>query len=85
MTAQLVPVADDAGPRRRSRFARVTGVEPHPHVQLTRMVADHRRDAPGLVVGEGIHRIEHQRLDAPGAPMTLAVVEQRDQEALGLA
>ena len=45
-------------------------------------------EAAGLVAAEGVHRVDHQRLDAaPASGLVLApaVVEQRVEEAFGLA
>ena len=44
-------------------------------------------DPVRLVGGEGVHRVQQDRLDArlPGRALAAAVVEDRDQERLGLA
>ena len=62
-------------------------VQPGGHPSEHRLFVNRLGDAPGLVGGERVHRIEDQRLDArlPGGPLASAVVEDRVQEALGLA
>jgi len=44
-------------------------------------------DAPGLVSGQGVHRVDEDRLDAPLSQRVLltAVLEQGEQETLGFA
>ena len=49
------------------------------------MVVDETSDAPSLVVGQRVHRVEHQCLDAGVVLVAPAVLEQRDEEAFGLA
>ena len=87
MPSQLVPVVDEPGTGdvRARRSSGVAGVEADPQPCQLRVVLHHGADATGLVVGQRVHRVEDERLDAGGAGVPAAVVEQRHQEALGLA
>ena len=89
VAAQLVAVVHQmVGPR----FGMSTGaadVKPGGDAGERRVAVQQAGQAPGLVRGERVHRVEHERLHtcAPqGAPaLAPAVVEDREQERLGLA
>ncbi len=50
-----------------------------------RPVVDHPGDALGLVRREGVHRIENDRLNSGLTAVAITMIEQREQETLGLA
>src|SRR5690606_10874030 len=43
------------------------------------------REAPGLIVGQRVHRVEDDRLDTALIAIPRAVIQDRVKEALGLA
>ena len=72
-------------PRRTPRA--LAHEEPDPQPAQRRVGVDRLCEAPGLVIGQGVHGVDHQRLDAlaPGLALPLAVVQDRVEEALRLA
>ena len=82
-------VGDHAGGahRRRGLIVGGTDVEPDPQTGQRGGGVNELGDAPGLIGGQGIHRVDEDRLDAPTAlgMLQAAMVEERQQEALGFA
>jgi hypothetical protein len=71
----------------RALRAVLPGVERSRHAGELRLPGEQRGEAAGLVVGERVHRVKHERLQPPHALALGAqdVVEDRQQERLGLA
>ena len=84
---QRLARVDDFG--RRHLVGRVlgalVGVNANAQASQRRRLDDERSDAPGLVGGERVHRIDDDRLDAALPLGADAGVEDRVEEALGLA
>ena len=81
------PDGGDAGaPLTGLPRAGVAGVEAGGHALKCRILGEELGEAPRLVVGERVHRVEDERLHAPltATPSAHAVVEDRVQERLRL-
>ena len=81
-----VPAAHRPAGRRRLRLVVAPDEHPgrHPAAQRGRAVDD-SGDAPRLVRGQRVHRVDEDGLDARRAGLPPAVVEHREEEALRLA
>ena len=91
MLAHRVAVSDDAGRRHHHALTRFAGiaahVQAHAHAREGRHLCHQRSNAARLVRGQRVHRVDDQRLDPRLArdARPCAMVQQRKQEALGLA
>lgn len=82
------PIGDQPVLRHHRPPARglLTGVETGGHARQLRMLGDHSRQPLFLIVGQGVHRVDDQRLH-PRHALPLGaqhMIEDRDQERLDL-
>ena len=86
---QCALIGDHVGGSHRRRLFRIAGADVETSTQAGKggNGVDQIGEAPGLVCGQGIHRIDQDRLDAARALGVLlaAVLQQGQQEALGFA
>ncbi len=83
--AQDLPVVDQVVGPRGPVHPLAADVEPRRHLPLQKRVrVQQLRQPTGLVIGQGVHRVEQDGFDAPLVPVPPAVVQDGVEEALRL-